>query len=163
MPKKPDPDAILNIIGAFATKAADVKPGTYDLGDVEVTFRLPRICSVNRAEGTAGGGWNQGKPKPLELTLDDALAVLECLKRTYNFTPAVMQELWAEAIRQRSRGHRMIAPPESVKALRKVEKEIPPEADNVKTPAKNTGTDEITFKFKRGKRHERLLQRGGKA
>lgn len=138
-------------IGALEKLAAETAPGHHDLSGGELLVAFPAFAAVSRAEGTAGGGYNAMKARPLELNPHAVLLFLERIRK--HLPPAILreaQQLWFECIYDTERGTMADMPPEAAAALAQYGKDYPAEQpDPRKTPAKRIGTEECTVTVRR--------------
>ena len=143
--KKANRAAVMHLLAARGSvgKEEPVPTGHHQLRDLEVTFRLPAICSVDRANGTIGGGLNKGKPELLQVTQDVLLRMLKVICETHKLTGAAMVPLWEAAFLASMVNLPLEPPAEAMKARDLVQKKFPPKAPRpIKTMAKNTRADE---------------------
>lgn len=148
--------ALLQLVAGRLENRPEVTPGRHhNCSRMRITFTTGDFAGVDRAIGTAGGGFNKGKPEPLQLSPDAILMVLDVICQAHNMTGPKMLPMWLEAIRAIQRGYTVAPPAEALEALALAAKELPKVAlKPIKTQAKRTGTDEITITYERLPRPE---------
>jgi hypothetical protein len=116
----------------------DIGAGHHALGGRQLTLTFPEFAAVDRAEGTAGGGFDHGKPDKPTLSPDAMLLFLEG-NRT-----------WRECIQLAARGTKAALPADAIAAMKLLASEAPPVEPKPKPTDRNcTGQKEVAFAFKR--------------
>lgn len=144
---RPIDHALLHeIAGTIAAAKPDVPFGApHKLGGLQVTFFMPDSAFVNRAEGTAGNGFDTVDPPKVSLSLNAALLLLR--RANIDCPP----ELWAECIRADLKGDAAAPPDNAIAALAVVQAEQPEpeEPPTRRTQAKRIGEKEVRIEVKR--------------
>lgn len=144
-------------------------PGDYDLAGVEATVTFSDSARVVRAEGTAGKGYDEGKPPaPAEVSLEAALIFLKSVMPFINrraLPKPKLRQLCLQAIldgEKKIAAKEKVEPPiELVEVLGVVEAErpaVPPKPK--KTEAARTGAKEVEIVFRRVPKLERRVRAG---